>query len=157
MSGSGDLAANHASISALVCRYADLIDAGDFKGIADLFAHAVVRSGPRAFQGRDQLLALWSELVRTYDDGGTLTKHLISNVVVEVDEGGRRAKARSSVTVLQACPPDFPLQVIATSRHFDQFEKADGGWRFTERVDVTDLVGDLSRHTRQPYRSGEEA
>lgn len=144
-----------ASINALICRYADLIDAGDFEGIAELFAHAVVRSGQHSFEGRDQLVRLWSGLVHTYEEGRTSTKHLISNVVIEVDESGNRARARSSATVLQARPPDFPLQVIATSRHLDQFEKVDGQWRFAERIDVTDLVGDLSRHTRQPYSSAE--
>lgn len=148
-----DPAADQAALTGLICRYADLIDSGDFEGIADLFAHAVIRSGPNSFSGRDQLLPLWRDLVRTYGDGRTLTKHLITNIVIEVDGDGRTARSRSSATVLQACPPDFPLQVIATSRHLDRFERVDGRWRFTEREDVTDLVGDLSHHTRQPYHS----
>lgn len=139
-------------ITALVCRYADLIDAGDFEAIADLFAHATLRSGAHAFSGRDELLSLWKSLVRTYEGGSTSTKHLVSNVVVHVEAGGASAAASSAVTVLQA-RPDFPLQVIATSRHHDRFEKVDGRWRFAERQDSTDLVGDMSRHTTTPYDS----
>lgn len=146
------LAGDVQAVTALICRYPDLIDAGDFEAVADLFAHATMRSGDYVFSGRDQLLALWRDLVLTYEDGRTSTKHLVSNVVVEVDADRRTAAARSSVTVLQA-RPEFPLQVIATSRHHDRFEKVDGEWRFAERVDHTDLLGDLSRHTRVPYDS----
>lgn len=149
------LASDLSEINALICRYGDLIDAADFEGIADLFAHATIRSGDRAFRGREQLLELWRDLVITYDDGTTRTKHLISNLVIEVDPGNVGASARSSVTVLQACPPDFPLQVVATSQHRDRFEKVAGDWRFVERVDVTNLVGDLSRHTRQAYAAAD--
>lgn len=150
------LAADQAEITALICRYADLIDAGDFDGITDLFEHAVVRSGDHAFSGRDTLRGLWADLVHTYEGGRTMTRHLITNIVVEVEEGADSARARSSATVLQAVPPDFPLQVVATSRHLDRFARLDGVWRFVERVDVTDLVGDMTRHTRQPYHSGGE-
>ncbi len=144
------LAADIQEITGLICRYPDLIDAGDFEAVADLFEHATMRSGPYEFSGRPQLLALWRDLVRTYEDGRTATKHLVSNLVVKVAADGQTATASSSVTVLQA-RPDFPLQVIATSRHNDRFEKAGGQWRFVERRDSTDLVGDMSRHTKVAY------
>lgn len=145
-------AADVQEITALICRYPDLIDAGDFDAVADLFAHATMRSGTHSFAGRDELLSLWKNLVVTYEGGTTSTKHLVSNVVVQVDDDGVNASASSAVTVLQA-RPDFPLQVIATSRHHDRFEKVDGRWRFTERRDSTDLVGDMSRHTKTAYDS----
>jgi len=124
MAARDTLAADVQEITALICRYPDLIDAGDFEAVADLFAHATMKSGPYEFSGRAQLLALWKDLVQTYEDGRTSTKHLVSNLVVQVDEDRRGASASSSVTVLQA-RPDFPLQVIATSRHHDRFERVD--------------------------------
>jgi ketosteroid isomerase-like protein len=150
----GDVSDNaeHArQITALIHRYAECIDGGDFEGIARLFEHATVRSGEHAFRGYDVLLDLWQGMVRIYENGTPLTKHVISNVIVEVEPEGTAAFGRSYVTVLQAKPPEFPLQVIVSARHHDTFERVDGVWRFRERIDITDLVGDLSWHTTTPY------
>jgi hypothetical protein len=90
-------------------------------------------------------------LVRTYEGGRTSTKHLVTNLVVEVAPDRRTATAKSYVTVLQARPPELPLQVIASNRHYDRFERVDGVWRFVERVDVQDLAGNLSHHITGAY------
>ena len=142
---------HESQITALIYRYAECIDCGDFEGIADLFEHATVRSGEHSFSGRDTLRDLWRGMVRIYEDGTPLTKHVITNVVVDVDRHKTTATARSYVTVLQAKPPDLPLQVIVSARHHDTFERVDGVWRFAERIDITDLVGDMSWHTTSPY------
>jgi 3-phenylpropionate/cinnamic acid dioxygenase small subunit len=138
-------------ITSLIYRYAECIDAGDFDAIATLFEHATVRSGEYSFAGFDTLRNLWSGMVRIYEDGTPLTKHVISNVIVDVEAQGTRATARSYVTVFQAKPPEFPLQVIVSARHHDTFECVDGVWRFAERIDITDLVGDMTWHTTTPY------
>jgi hypothetical protein len=142
---------DESQVAALVYRYPDLIDAGDFEGIGELFAHAVLRSGDSAIRGGDELVAMLKRLVRTYEGGRTSTKHVVTNLVVEVAPDRRTATAKSYVTVLQARPPEFPLQTIASNRHFDRFERAEGGWRFVERVDVQDLAGDMSRHITGSY------
>jgi hypothetical protein len=80
-------------------------------------------------------------------DGVPGTKHVISNLTVEVDEPGTTARARSYFTVLQT-RPDFPLQPIIAGRYHDHFERVDGVWRFADRQIIPDLVGDLSRHMR---------
>jgi 3-phenylpropionate/cinnamic acid dioxygenase small subunit len=144
--------AEHAlQIAALIHRYAECIDSGDFDGIAHLFEHATVRSGEYQFSGFETLLGLWKGMVRIYENGTPMTKHVISNVVIDVDSTGTTATARSYVTVLQAKPPEFPLQIIVSARHHDTFEQVHGTWRFTERVDITDLVGDMTWHTTTPY------
>jgi 3-phenylpropionate/cinnamic acid dioxygenase small subunit len=148
-----DTSEHQAEITALIYRYAECIDGGDFDGIAQLFEHATVRSGEYAFSGVETLRNLWSGMVRIYENGTPLTKHVISNVVVDVDALGTTATARSYVTVLQAKPPEFPLQVIVSARHHDTFEQVDGVWRFSERIDITDLVGDMTWHTTSPYSS----
>jgi hypothetical protein len=76
---------------------------------------------------------------------------VVTNLVVDVAPDRRTATARSYVTVLQARPPAPPLQVIASNRHFDRFERAGGEGRFVERVDVQDLAGDLSHHITGAY------
>jgi 3-phenylpropionate/cinnamic acid dioxygenase small subunit len=135
-----------AAITALVHRYAELLDQGDLDGTAALFAHATWRS-----VGRAQPLEGAEAVRRGYDnvilyDGVPSTKHVISNLTIDVDDAGT-ATARSYFTVLQG-RPDFPLQPVLAGRYEDRFEKVDGQWRFAERVIHPDLVGDLSRHLR---------
>jgi 3-phenylpropionate/cinnamic acid dioxygenase small subunit len=86
-----------------------------------------------------------------YEDGTPRTKHVISNLVVDVDDGSTHASARSYFTVLQATD-GVPLQPIIAGRYEDQFEKVDGTWRFSERIIHPDLHGDLSKHMRGPTR-----
>lgn len=135
----------------LIHRYPELIDAGDFDGVAALFAHAELRSGENRIAGAT-LAPMLREMVRTYEDGRPGTKHVVSNVIVEHEPGATTATARSYVTVFQA-RPGFPLQPIVSARHHDTFECVDGAWRFRERVDITDLVGDMSHHVTQPYHA----
>ena len=84
-----------------------------------------------------------------YDDGTPRTKHVTTNLGIEVDEAGGTAVARSYFTALKALP-DLPLQPIVSGRYDDRFERRGGQWRFVERRVRTDLVGDLSRHLRRP-------
>src|SRR6202034_2900837 len=95
--------------------------------------------------GRDQVLHLYKKTVRIYDNGTPLTKHLVTNLVVEVDEGSETASSRSYFTVRQATP-GMPLSPIVSSRYNDKFRKIEGSWRFSERRITTDLVGDVSAH-----------
>jgi 3-phenylpropionate/cinnamic acid dioxygenase small subunit len=80
-----------------------------------------------------------------HDDGTPRTKHVTSNILVEVDEQAGIAAARSYFTVLQAAP-GRGIQIIVAGRYRDRFARGDGGWHFVERRFQTDLVGDVSRH-----------
>jgi hypothetical protein len=75
------------------------------------------------------------------------TKHLITNVAVEVDDDRTLAMARSYYTAFQA-RPDLPLQPILAGRWHDRFERKDDHWQFTDRLIYTDLVGDLRFHIK---------
>ena len=91
---------------------------------------------------------------RAYDgvllyDGVPCTKHVISNLTVTVDPAGATATARSYFTVLQA-RPDLPLQPIIAGRYHDAFACVADVWRFSDRVILPDLVGDLRWHLRAP-------
>ncbi|MGQ0805725.1 MAG: nuclear transport factor 2 family protein [Actinomycetota bacterium] len=137
-------------ITALIHEYADRLDGGDLDGVAALFEHATWGS-----PGRGEPLRGAAQVRRGYDgvilheDGTPSTKHVISNVTVDVEGGAGRAAARSYFTVLQA-RPDLPLQPIIAGRYHDRFERAGGRWRFAERMIIPDLIGDLSRHLRDP-------
>ncbi|GIG91076.1 nuclear transport factor 2 family protein [Plantactinospora endophytica] len=139
---------SHRAIENLVARYYELLDAGDFAGLADLVADAGVTldSGP-PLDGRDAVERLVHDTLMLYDDGTPRTRHVLSNLVVDVDESAGTAEARSYVTVFQALP-DFPLQAVASGRCQDRFERRDAGWRFTERRLSTDFLGDVSHHLR---------
>ena len=134
-------------IENLLYRYAERIDAGDFEGVADLFAHAeiTVEGNDSATRGRDPVLKLYEATTRRYDDGTPRTKHVITNVLVEADEAAGTATARSYFTVLQQTPK-LPLQPIITGRYRDAFERVDGAWRWSTRHMILEQFGDLSQH-----------
>jgi ketosteroid isomerase-like protein len=139
--------ASREAIEALILAYAERIDRGDFAGVGELFAAgAICGPGGRPLaRGRDEVARLYERTTRRYEDGTPRTKHVTSNLQVEVDEARGEASARSYFTVLQSLP-DLPLQPIVAGRYHDRFERAAGGWRFRERRMFVDLVGDVSRH-----------
>jgi 3-phenylpropionate/cinnamic acid dioxygenase small subunit len=136
------------AITALVMSYAERLDAGDLDGVAALFTHATWRSPARTepLRGAEQVRHAY-DVVLLYD-GIPATRHVITNLVVEI-EAPDRARARSYFTVFQA-RPDFPLQAVICGRYHDAFERVDGAWRFADRLILPDLIGDLSRHLRAP-------
>ncbi len=148
------------AIANLIARYAELIDLGDFDGVADLLADAAVGEGAvgegsgtgtgtgtaaRLLTGRDAIRAMFTSTTRRYPDGTPGTKHVTTNLILDIDEGAGRAAARTYWTVLQAVP-GLALQPILAGRYHDRFERVDNSWRFSERRYLIDLVGDVSRH-----------
>lgn len=143
---------NHeAAIANLLYRYAELIDDGDLRGAAGHFQHA--RAKVMGFDseisevGEQELYERWRQLMKLYPPlGRPLTKHVISNAIIEVNEDQTRAASRSYFTVWQQTT-DFPLQMISAGRYLDKFERVDGVWRFSYR-DYTqvEMRGDLSAH-----------
>lgn len=138
-------------IENLLYTYAERVDAGDFEGVADLFAHGRIQGQPdgppgAVFEGRDAVLALYRRSTRIHADSGTpKTRHLTTNAIIEVDEVLGRATSRSSVVVLQATE-GLPLQPVIAGRYDDTFHRLGGGWWFDSRTMHMDLVGDLSHH-----------
>ena len=135
------------AILRLMNAYCFSIDAGDLEGFARLFERGTWRVIGDPHGGDSGSAAVLRTLrnVILYD-GKPLTKHVMSNVEIDVDPSGRRATAQCYVVVFQAVPPDFPLQPIFAGHYHDAFEKIGGTWSFMERQISPDLVGDLSRH-----------
>jgi 3-phenylpropionate/cinnamic acid dioxygenase small subunit len=138
---------HQAEIEKLLYEYAERIDLGNFAALADLFEHAVITTPgvPPGPGGRAAALEMYTKSTRLYEDGTPRTKHVTTNIIVEVDEASDTATARSYFTVFQALE-DFPLQAIIAGRYHDKFERVDGHWRFSERMMIPELMGDLSRH-----------
>jgi 3-phenylpropionate/cinnamic acid dioxygenase small subunit len=140
------------AITQLVYTYAERMDAGDFEGLAELFAHAELTTEglDQVSRGSAEVLATYTNWTRRFEDGTPRTKHVMTNLIVDVDEESGRAASRSYFTVLQAVPGVLPLQPIVAGRYRDRFERVDGGWRFTSMHIIIDLVGDLSQHGISP-------
>jgi 3-phenylpropionate/cinnamic acid dioxygenase small subunit len=134
------------AIRALIHRYAELIDLGDLDAVAALFTHGTWSSPGRGtpLQGAEQVRHAYDGVILY--DGIPSTKHVISNVTIEIADG-TTATARSYFTVLQG-RPDFQLQPVIAGRYHDQFERAGDAWRFADRQIIPDLIGDLSHHLR---------
>ncbi len=135
------------AVRALVVAYAERLDAGDFDGVAALFEHGVFRSargGPDRI-GPPEVRAMYDSIV-VYDDGTPRTKHVLGNVLVDVADDRRTAGARCTFTVLQSGVDG--LRPVLAGRYHDRFEQVDGEWRFTERLVLPDLYGDLAMHMR---------
>ena len=135
------------AILRLMNEYCFRIDAGDKEGFAGLFEHGtfVLQGDPGGGDTGTVAMLKMLENVILYE-GKTLTKHVMSNVQIEVDDSGKKASAQCYITVFQAVPPDFPLQPIFIGHYYDSFEKVDSAWRFARREISPDLIGDLSFH-----------
>src|SRR5258705_3677213 len=94
--------ADRTAIAALVYGSAERIDAGDLDGVAALFAGAVYRSeqGGR-YEGAEAVVAVLRKRVKLHDDGTPRTKHVTTNLVIDVDATAGAALARSYFTVFQ--------------------------------------------------------
>ena len=135
-------------IENLIYTYAERIDNGDLAGVAELFRDAKIVSTSHGveFVGYEQVLELYRLSCRLYEPSGTpLTKHLTTNVIIEVHEGGTSAVARSYYTVIQATD-SFALQPVISGKYRDSFRKQGPSWKFSEREMFVDLIGDCSAH-----------
>ena len=135
-------------IEHLLYRYAELIDAGDFAGIGQLFAHGTITdaAGVAIASGAEQVTRLYETTTRRFaDDGTPKTKHIASNVIVDLSADGRTASVRSYFVVMQRVG-DEPLRPIVAGRYHDRLELTDGAWQFRERRMVPEMFGDVSQH-----------
>lgn len=148
-------------------------DAGDFEGMADLFAHSTFRTIYPAFEGGEQghgtqqgsaeVIDAFRGMVITYGNDPR-TRYSTTNLRIEFDRDGLGATATSNYMVHQQVPPEldggrggYPLQTVSAGRYCDRFACVDGEWRLVERVITADLTGDRSRHMcREPIDYGKD-
>lgn len=143
---------NHeAQISNLLYIYAEYMDQGKLDKAASLFTHAkVYTAGDDQPYDQSAMQKLWEDFVVIYPCGTPRTKHLVTNPIIELNDDATKASCRSTYTVLQQTD-NLPLQIIATGRYRDEFERVDGKWRFSSRdYRLLDYTGDLSQHLKLP-------
>ena len=143
---------NAREIENLMYRYAELIDAGDLDGVAELFANGRicgVENGPpeTVFSGTAGVRQMYAMATRLHDDGTPKTKHLTTNVQIYVDDDAGTARASAYYCVTQATP-ELPLQIIVTGHYRDTFHRVDGAWWFDSRTMYVDQIGDTSHHLK---------
>jgi hypothetical protein len=126
--------------------YCERIDAGNFAAVGALFAEGALLGpdGHELARGAEAVASFYDRGTRLHD-GSPRTKHLVTNVVLDLDEDAGTASARSSYLVLQQVDGS-PLAPVITGRYEDSFARTRGAWHFVERRFHVDLVGDLSRH-----------
>jgi hypothetical protein len=132
-------------ITSMVYRYCELFDTGQLDEFAAQFEHGQWHKADRGAAAARQWI---DDHVHLYE-GLPRTKHVTTNLLVEVDEETGTAVAQSYITVLQALP-DFPLQPIFAGRYRDRFARVDGRWCWTRREVIGDLYGEVSHHVRTP-------
>lgn len=142
------------AIQRLLHAYSDTIDRGDFAATGELFAPQGVygiAGRSRVAVGPSAVTAALGD-VRLYD-GVPRTRHIVSNVDIDLADDARSAMVQSYVHVLHQ-PPGGPIITIAAGTYHDRVHLVDGRWRFAERRMHIELVGDMSTHTHHdPFRS----
>jgi len=133
-----------AAVTELMTQYCDLIDCGDLAGCAALFEKGAWGIVGALAQGAAQVSAQLDNV--TLYDGKPNTRHLLSNVAINIESSGQAATAKSCITVMQHVPDDFAMQAIFIGTYHDTFAKDGGAWYFVERAITPDLIGDMSRH-----------
>jgi hypothetical protein len=133
-----------AAITRLIYTYCHRLDGADLVGAAELFEHARWQLSPDVIcQGaKEHLDAL--QVIRVYGDR-LGTRHVVSNLLIDVADDGLSAKSVSYVDSIQVTA-EFPLQLIFQGRYLDSFTFEDGAWRFQDRIVDADGVGDMSAH-----------
>jgi ketosteroid isomerase-like protein len=136
------------AVTKLIYTYAERIDAGDFAGVAEVLEHATLtfEGFGDAVAGRDAIEQLYTRTTRRYEDGTPRTKHVMTNVIVDIGDNGVAASSRSYFTVLQAVPGELALQPVIAGRYRHTYERVDDRWRVTTMHITIDLVGELGHH-----------
>lgn len=133
-----------AAITRLIYTYCHRLDGADLEGAAELFEDARWQLSPDVIcQGsKEHLDAL--QVIRIYGDR-LGTRHVVSNILIDIADDGLTAKSVSYVDSIQVTG-QFPLQLIFQGRYIDQFAFEGGSWRFSDRIVDADGIGDMSAH-----------
>jgi hypothetical protein len=136
------------TFASLVHRYAELIDLGDFQGVADLLGDAELsfEGSDVVCRGRREILSMYERSTKRHGDGTPLTKHVMTNMIAEVDPGGEAGSSRSYFTVFQAVPSVLSLQPVIAGRYRHRYRRTGGRWRIEAMHIIVELTGELGQH-----------
>ena len=134
-------------IENVMYRYGEYVDLARFDELGELFRHGAIRSDRGSGDLRGEAVATFYRATnRVHPDTGTLrTRHIASNVIIEVDDPAGAATARSYFVVCQQTSV-LPLQPIVAGRYHDTFRRIEGEWWFDLRMIYVELIGDMTQH-----------
>ncbi len=136
------------AILSLMNQYGFTVDSGDLDGFVELYKHAELYvEGTPPKRGVKEIYDNVVANVILYEDGTPKTRHIISNVDIEIDAAAETAKGQRYVTVIQQTET-LPLQTIFSGHYHDEFVKDNGAWRFSRTIITGPLAGDTSQHLR---------
>ena len=130
-------------ITDLMNLYCTAIDSGDLKTFGKLFATA-----SWVAEGRVPGPNSMNNMI-LYEDGTPRTKHVITNLTLDIDETAGTASGHCYVTVYQQTS-DFPLQAIFVGEYYDTFSRSAQDWAFTRREIRNSLIGNMRAHLKTP-------
>jgi hypothetical protein len=111
-----------------IARYAIWFDDKNWDDFAGLWAEEAVFEGPdMRFDGREAVLEFLTGCLPADYTG----KHMNATALIEPDEDGERARARTDVVWITM---DFQNTIVA--RYDDRFVRRDGRWLFLHRKEV---------------------
>jgi 3-phenylpropionate/cinnamic acid dioxygenase small subunit len=127
-------------ITAIVHGYAELLDRGDLEGVVAMFSRATWRSAATGTVLRtpEELRAVYAQLIPG-DGTPPRTRHLMHNLIIDVDDGADEASARCSYTVLEGGEPGEPVRILVVGRYEDRYARDGEGWHLTDRLFHLDL------------------
>ena len=137
-------------IERLLYEYSASVDGGDFATTADLFGETGLYGmvGAGAACGSQQVLQVLAGNVRLYD-GRPRTRHIVTNIVVDLAPDELSATVRSYIHMIHQ-PPDGLLAPLVAGTYHDRVHYVNGRWLFAERRMHIELAGDLSTHLFRP-------
>ena len=122
-----------------MARYCHALDACDFAGVAGLFAEdGTWTANYGTVTGRTEITAFLATVVPTKGNGPQ-RKHYICNSVITVD--GETATAHSDYLIIRESGDGLIPVMGGTYR--DSFRQIAGGWYFSRKTLVHDIVGDM--------------
>lgn len=125
-------------IRRLLVEYARLLDAGDYRGYASLFAvDGVLEAQLGSATGREAITALLEERLGAAGDRPRRTAfHLVGNATIEV--AGDTATSVALWAYLTHDDDGFPV-VLQLGHYRDDLVREEGAWRFGRRAISRDL------------------
>jgi hypothetical protein len=135
------------AITRLIYAYCSGIDTGNLDDTARLFSNGTwFLNEDTPLSGFDEVSTFLNDNVILYG-GVPGTRHTVSNIVIDLDEAGSAARARSYVIVFQTVPGAAP-HIMFQGAYDDTFSWDAKGWRFHERRIQTDGTGDMTLHLK---------
>jgi SnoaL-like protein len=135
------------AITRLIFAYCEGIDTGRFDDTARLFSDGTwYLNEDTPISGFNAVASFLHDNVILYD-GVPGTRHTVSNIVIDLGDDRRAARARSYVIVFQTVPGN-PPHIMFQGAYDDTFARTDGTWHFNERRIHTDGTGDMTLHLK---------